>query len=177
VLDDERYEVIADRLRRAEFNSDTNNRDRQTRQRWCVDLNLDAPSQWTFSLLRSQVRRRDHRSRSRSDLAATVTPRIKLAFRRRGERKDAYDLYYVFRHYVGNLTDVADRLRPLLGSSVAQQALLFSRKDFERVDAIGPRRIAEFLQAADPDDVQADASEVAMGLLDRSGLTECSHAE
>ena len=40
-----------------------------------------------------------------------------LAFRKRGENKDAYDLYYRIRNYGSGIEDVAEALKPLLHQS------------------------------------------------------------
>lgn len=89
-----------------------------------------------------------------------------LAFRDRGENKDAYDLYYVLRNYGSGVADVADRLRPLLDDSAAQTAIAILRADFLEHDALGPRRAAAFLTAGQPDDdIQADVVGFANRLI------------
>ena len=95
-----------------------------------------------------------------------------LAFRNRGENKDAYDLYYVLRYYGSGVDDVADHLRPLLVDVTAQSALTILREDFGDHDGLGPRRAAAFLNAGQPDDdTQADVVGFAAQLLDRLGTT------
>lgn len=204
VLDDERYEVIAERLRRAGLHPDVNNHERPTRQRWRVDLDENRKVAVDFLIAPVAGENAGSPFSLEDDLAATVTPGIDLAFRdrdivtldgytirgehatrrvpvcgpaafvvlkaiafrRRGERKDAYDLYYVLRRYGDSVADVAARLRPLLDSDVAREALVYLREDFERVDAVGPQRIAQFLEPPDPDAVRADASAFVLALLD-----------
>ena len=91
-----------------------------------------------------------------------------LAFRDRGENKDAYDLYYVLRYYGTVVDDVADRLKPLLVDPAARSALAILREDFTDHDAVGPRRAAAFLNAGQPDDeTQADVVGYAVQLLNR----------
>jgi len=204
VLDNERYEVVAERLRRADFHPDVNNRDGPTRQRWRLDL--DGNRKVAVDFLIAPVKGEDAGSpfSLEDDLAATVTPGIDLAFRdreivtlegytirgerarrsvlvcgpaafvvlkaiafrRRGERKDAYDLYYVLRHFGNGVEDVVARLRPLLDSPVTREALAYLREDFERVDGVGPQRIAQFLEPTDADGLRADASAFVLALLD-----------
>ena len=95
-----------------------------------------------------------------------------LAFRERGENKDAYDLYYVLRYYGSGVDDVADRLRPLLVDASARSAHAILREDFAEHDGVGPRRAAAFLNAGQPDDdTQADVVGFATRLLDRLGAT------
>src|SRR6185295_11118466 len=62
-----------------------------------------------------------------------------LAFRIRGENKDAYDLFYLLRNYGHGVEDVAAPLRPLLDAASAQKALAILREDFLDPDAVGPR--------------------------------------
>jgi hypothetical protein len=54
-----------------------------------------------------------------------------IAFRLRGENKDAYDLYYVVRNFGAGVDDVAARLKPLLSDSWTQQAIEYLREDFQ----------------------------------------------
>ena len=68
-----------------------------------------------------------------------------LAFRSRGENKDAYDLYFVLSRYGNEVQDVVTRLRPLLGTEEGQRAIQILREDFLAVDSVGPMRVAEFL--------------------------------
>ena len=80
-----------------------------------------------------------------------------LAFHIRGENKDAYDLYYLLRNYGGSVSDVAAQLRPLLPDPSVLKALEYLETDFQDSDAIGPRRVAEFLHGHPNEEVQADA--------------------
>jgi len=89
-----------------------------------------------------------------------------LAFRGRGENKDAYDLYYLVRNFGAGVADVAACLRPLLGDEEAQKALQVLRDDFLDHDGVGPRRVAEFLQGGPDDEIQADVVGFAAALLD-----------
>ena len=80
-----------------------------------------------------------------------------LAFRDRGENKDAYDLFYVIRNFGMGVSDVADALRPLMGDPSAVKAAEILEQDFSDHDAVGPRRVAEFLTGEPDDAIQADA--------------------
>jgi hypothetical protein len=79
-----------------------------------------------------------------------------LAFRLRGENKDAYDLYYLVRNYGKGVNDVAASLRQLLSDASAQQAVEYLREDFQHHDGTGPRRVAEFITGGPDDEIQAD---------------------
>lgn len=92
-----------------------------------------------------------------------------LAFLGRGENKDAYDLYYLVRHFGEGVEDVAAFLRPLLGDPEAERAMEVLRADFTDHDGIGPRRVAEFLLGRPDDAVQADVAGFVKALLERAG--------
>ena len=92
-----------------------------------------------------------------------------LAFRLRGENKDAYDLYYLVRNYGTGVDDVASRLLPLLTDPEAEQAIDSLKQDFLTHDGVGPRRVAEFLLGAADDETQADVVGFVDQLLQRCG--------
>ena len=92
-----------------------------------------------------------------------------LAFRHRGENKDAYDLYYVVRNYGAGVNDVAVRLVRLLGDPSAIEAVRILREDFGDHDGVGPRRVAEFLFGTPDDEIQADVVSFVRALLYRCG--------
>jgi hypothetical protein len=91
-----------------------------------------------------------------------------LAFRIRGENKDAYDLFYLLRNYGRGVADVAAELRELLSDGSAQKAMECLRGDFKDADSTGPRRAAEFLFGQPDAATQADA----VGFV-RQLLIEC----
>ena len=64
-----------------------------------------------------------------------------LAFNNRGERKDAYDLYFIIKNYKNGVNDVFDHLIPLLYDPVVQDAIDILRKEFSDLDALGPMRV------------------------------------
>ena len=88
-----------------------------------------------------------------------------LAFRGRGENKDAYDLIYVLRNYVGGIESVFERLKPLLREDATQLALKILEEDFTNIDSVGAKRVAEFLGDPDNEEVRADAAGLVSGLL------------
>ena len=92
-----------------------------------------------------------------------------LAFRGRGENKDAYDLYYLLRNYGTDVNDVAARLLPLRTDPNTEQAIEVLKRDFQTHDGIGPRRVAEFLLGTPDDDIQADVVGFVGQLLQRCG--------
>lgn len=93
-----------------------------------------------------------------------------LAFKGRGENKDAYDLYYLVRNFGEGVEDIAVSLRPLLGNAEAMEAIDVLHNDFLDPNGIGPRRVAEFIQGRPDDDIQADAAGFVRRLIDQCGL-------
>lgn len=88
-----------------------------------------------------------------------------LAFDGRGENKDAYDLYYLVRNFAGGVGAVAARLLPLLVDDSARDAIGVLRRDFTEHDAVGPRRVAEFLTGTTDDEIQADVVGYVLSML------------
>ena len=86
-----------------------------------------------------------------------------LAFGNRGENKDAYDLFYVWRG-VG-VQDVARRLTPLRPNTHIESALNIIDRDFTNHDGPGPRRTAMFIYGRPDDEVQADVVGQVQALL------------
>ena len=94
-----------------------------------------------------------------------------LAFRGRGENKDAYDLFYVLENFGDDyVTDVATALRPLLDSDPAQQAIAILKADFSSSKHAGPARAAEFLSRSDDEEYRADRAGAVLELLRALGL-------
>lgn len=79
-----------------------------------------------------------------------------LAFDSRGANKDAYDLYYVVRNYGDGPFDVAAKLEPLLDDAEAQRALGVLERDFTDPEAVGPKRVSDFVLGVPDDALQAD---------------------
>ena len=73
-----------------------------------------------------------------------------LAFRNRGENKDAYDVYYMIRNFGRGVEEVASRLRPLLNDPSAKLAITILGEDFLEHDGLGARRVAAFLNDGAP---------------------------
>jgi hypothetical protein len=95
-----------------------------------------------------------------------------LAFRIRGENKDAYDLFYVVRNYGNGVADVAARLKPLVNDKSTKTALDYLRADFLDHEATGPRRVAEFMYGREDANTQADVVGFVRELLDQCGSSK-----
>ena len=95
-----------------------------------------------------------------------------LAFKNRGENKDAYDLFYLLRHFGAGIKDVVARLVPLLHDAEAKEAINVLEKDFSDLDGVGPRRVADFLRGARDEELQADVRGLVLDLVARCKAAE-----
>lgn len=94
-----------------------------------------------------------------------------LAFRGRGETKDAFDLYYVLRWYGSDPRAVARHVVPLKDDPDVERALSILREDFWEDNRVGPRRVAAFLGREGTDiEIQTDV----VGLV-RSFVEACEN--
>ena len=79
-----------------------------------------------------------------------------LAFDRRGENKDAYDLFYVIRNFGEGLEDIAAKLLAFGSDRDTKNALDILKRDFVDHDGVGPVRVASFMKGERDDAIQAD---------------------
>ncbi len=98
--------------------------------------------------------------------AAFVTMKA-LAFRNRGENKDAYDLQYFIRYFDGGAERISGAMRAIIDAPEAKEAIAYLREDFATVRHVGPMRAAEFLHDGPNENAQADAWSAIQGLLDQ----------
>lgn len=90
-----------------------------------------------------------------------------LAWKRRGNQKDAYDLFYVVRNYGTEPGAVAERLQPFLaaGNPEAEEAARVLKQDFDASD-VGPAAVSEFVHGhSDDEALKADVSAFIGDLL------------
>ncbi len=93
-----------------------------------------------------------------------------LAFDRRGENKDAYDLYFVIRNYGNGIDDIYGCLRPLLKEEETKKALEILNRDFTEPDGIGPSRVARFQYRESNANLQADVAGFTRELLTKCNV-------
>ncbi len=84
-----------------------------------------------------------------------------LAFRGRGENKDAYDLWYILQ----NRDDTINRLKAIAIDPQAKHAIGILEEDFSKADSIGPARVARFLYERPDENLQADIAGLVRSLL------------
>lgn len=94
-----------------------------------------------------------------------------LAFRLRGEQKDAYDLDYVLENWPGGVSDIAERMARHAQSDpdTVTEALGYLEADYASIDHVGPRAAARFLDSGDEDAAAADARGRVDDLLSACG--------
>jgi hypothetical protein len=92
-----------------------------------------------------------------------------LAFDKRGENKDAYDLYFVIRNYGSGVNAVYSHLAPLLNEVESKKALEILIRDFLGPDLVGPSRVARFIYQGPNADLQADVVGFVRELLIKCG--------
>jgi hypothetical protein len=86
-----------------------------------------------------------------------------FALTQRDKLKDAYDIWYCVRHFVGGADALAKECRRLLDVAVARQGFGLIASKFRSIDDFGPASVRRFLQGADlpsdlsPDQIQTDA--------------------
>ena len=90
-----------------------------------------------------------------------------LAFGSRGQNKDAYDLFYVWRG-VG-ARGVAESLVPLMPDTCIDNALSVIERDFCRHDGLGPTATEQFITQEPDENIQADVVGYARALLRSMG--------
>jgi hypothetical protein len=204
LLDDQLYRKLTERLRGAGFAQDVNEADRQTRQRWKIEL---PGRKITVDFLIQPSLPEDRGGRLRNieaDFAALITPGLHLAFqdrecipitgntimgaqaerevwvcgpgayvvlkalafRSRGENKDAYDLFYLIQNYGSGVESVASRLRRLLDDPFTQEALAILRQDFFDPGGLGPDCVAQFRTAGPDEEIKADVAGYFRRLLE-----------
>ncbi len=88
-----------------------------------------------------------------------------LAFKYRGDNKDAYDIYFVIKNFGKGIEDVYRRLFPLLGDDATDRALEILQNDFTDPESTGPKRAAEFLYGSTDLEFQADLAGLIRQLL------------
>jgi hypothetical protein len=88
-----------------------------------------------------------------------------LAFRARGERKDAYDLVYVLRHHRDGIDGIVQKLRSFAAQMYVNQALEILSEDFASPEHLGPMRVALFERGNQDEEIQGQAYAFVSDLL------------
>ena len=93
---------------------------------------------------------------------------MKAAAIGRGKAKDAYDIYFLLKHYRGGVKELAKEFQPITNRKLVQEMQEKMAGKFASVDHAGPKDVADFLELDDDEDselIKRDAYEQIQTLL------------
>jgi hypothetical protein len=77
-----------------------------------------------------------------------------MALDERLKEKDAWDIYYCILAYPGGIEALAEVFRPHLSHGLVQEGLAKIARHFADIRSIGPRFVAAFEEADDPEEIE-----------------------
>ena len=86
----------------------------------------------------------------------------------RGKAKDAYDIYFLIKHYKGGINELAKEFQPAEDKKLVQEMKEKLAGKFASADHAGPKDVADFLELSDDEDmamIKRDAYEQVQALL------------
>ena len=95
---------------------------------------------------------------------------MKTAALGRRKPKDAYDIYFIIKHYAGGVEALAYEFRHVCGKPIIQDMKKKLSEKFASVKHAGPRDVADFIDVADAEEsemIRRDAYEQVNALLER----------
>lgn len=93
---------------------------------------------------------------------------MKTAAMGRGKAKDAYDLYFIIKHYIGGVKELAKEFEPVREKKLVTEAKEKLAGKFASEKHAGPRDVADFLDLDDEESIEMtkrDAYEQVQALL------------
>jgi len=96
-----------------------------------------------------------------------------MALDDRLKEKDAWDIYYCLLAYPGGIDALVEEFRPHLSHGLVREGLAKIAKHFSSLKALGPKFVADFEEAYDPEDVERvtrDAVERINAFLNKLGI-------
>lgn len=93
---------------------------------------------------------------------------MKAAAMGRGKAKDAYDIYFLLKHYRGGIKELAKEFQPAENKKLVQEMKEKLAGKFASADHAGPKDVADFLGLDDEEDIaliKRDAYEQIQALL------------
>ena len=93
---------------------------------------------------------------------------MKTAAMGRGKAKDAYDIYFLIRHYRGGVKELAKEFQSNAGNKLVREMKEKFAGKFASPDHAGPKDIADFLGLTDEDEIEMtkrDAYEQMQALI------------
>ena len=94
---------------------------------------------------------------------------MKTAAMGRGKAKDAYDIYFLLKHYRGGIMELAKEFQPSGSRKLVQEMKEKLAGKFASVDHSGPKDVVDFLGLEDDEEIELvkrDACEQIQALLD-----------
>jgi hypothetical protein len=91
-----------------------------------------------------------------------------MAIASRLMEKDAWDIYYCLRYYPGGIQKLTREFQPILKNKLTSEALDNIAQKFASPEHVGPKHVADFEEATDPETralLQRDAYERVHDLL------------
>jgi hypothetical protein len=77
-----------------------------------------------------------------------------MALDERLKEKDAWDIYYCVQAFPGGIEALAEEFRPHLTHGLVKEGLAKISKHFSDIKSIGPRFVADFEEAEDPEEIE-----------------------
>ena len=93
---------------------------------------------------------------------------MKTAAMGRGKAKDAYDIYFIIKHYVGGVKELAKEFEPVRGKNLVTEAKEKLAGKFASENHAGPKDVVDFLDLDDEESIEMtkrDAYEQVQALL------------
>lgn len=93
---------------------------------------------------------------------------MKTAAMGRGKAKDAYDIYFIIKHYIGGVKELAKEFEPVKGKNLLTEAKEKLAGKFASENHAGPKDVADFLDLDDEESIEMtkrDAYEQVQALL------------
>ena len=93
---------------------------------------------------------------------------MKTAAMGRGKAKDAYDIYFIIKHYVGGVRELAKEFEPVKDKNIVREAKDKLAGKFASENHAGPKDVADFMDLDDEESIEMtkrDAYEQVQALL------------
>ena len=92
---------------------------------------------------------------------------MKTAAMGRGKAKDAYDIYFLLKHYAGGVGAISKLFKNVKDTNIVSEMKVKLGEKFASIDHAGPKDVADFLEAEDEEREQIirDAYEQVQALI------------
>lgn len=72
----------------------------------------------------------------------------------RGKAKDAYDIYFVVKHYDGGVKELSKQFIPIKDKTIVKDALKKLSSKFASIDHSGPKDVADFMDCSSEEEIE-----------------------